>query len=83
MSARFLCASIQVATWSGCTVPIDDTPTYWHQLRDSPTAAIGAARVRVANLTCENFEEVDFGGAAGSGDGCGKALTFDADELVH
>jgi hypothetical protein len=62
-------ASIQVATCTACTAPIDGTPTLAHQVQEFiGGAGIGPARVRVADAGREEFEEAHAGTLAGGSD---------------
>src|SRR5271166_2680146 len=61
-------ASIQMSTCTGWTAPIDGTPAAAHRARNSSAGAgVGPARVRVANIGCEEFQEAHAGALARGG----------------
>ena len=78
-------ASIQVATCTGWTAAIDGTPTLAHQAEEFLGGpGIGPARVRVADVGGEEFEEAHRGALAGGGDERRNDRRWRMDdELVH
>jgi hypothetical protein len=77
-------ASIQVATWTGWTAAIDGTADARVPGQEFIRGAgIGPARVRVADVGREEFEEAHRGALAGCHDKCRQRWRADRNELVH
>jgi hypothetical protein len=76
-------ASIHVATCTGWTAAIDGTPTLATAEKFIGGAGIGAARVRVADVGGEEFEEAYAGVLAAGGNECRESGWNNWGELFH
>jgi hypothetical protein len=77
-------ASIHVATCTGCTAPIDGAPALAHQGKEFfCSSSIGPSRVRVADVSREEFDEAHPGALADGDHEHRQTGRGDWNELVH